>query len=113
MAEYFATFETLELRPQTVVTFGRKAATAADVNSDDMHKHTHGDSAQAAVLTDEFIDDYAAAGTPERVIEKLSALKTLGLSKVVLSGSWRSAADASGPESKRLAEDEVLPALRD
>jgi len=79
----------------------------------DMHKHTHGDSAQAAVLTDEFIDDYAAAGTPERVIEKLSALKPLGLSKVVLSGSWRSAADASGPESKRLAEDEVLPALRD
>lgn len=79
----------------------------------DMHKHTHGDSAQAAVLTDEFIDDYAAVGTPEQVIDKLCALKTLGLSKVVLSGSWRSAADETGPESKRLAEEEVLPALRD
>lgn len=78
----------------------------------DMEKHTHGDSAQASVLTPAFIDEYAAVGTPDRVLERLQALKALGLSKVVLNGSWRNAAGEEGPFSKRLVETEVLPHLR-
>ena len=78
----------------------------------DMEKHTHGDSAQAAALTPAFIDDYAAIGPPDRVVERLLALKALGLDKVVLSGSWRGARGEAGPLSKSLTESEVLPNVR-
>jgi len=78
----------------------------------DMEKHTHGDSAQAGVLTPEFIDYYAVVGGPETVTERLLALKALGLSKIVVNGSWRGADDVNGPLSKRLFETEVMPHLR-
>jgi 5,10-methylenetetrahydromethanopterin reductase len=78
----------------------------------DMRQHTHGDSAQAAVLTPEFIDQFAAVGTPERVIAKLQALQSLGLDKFILSGGWRSATDADAATAKQLIETEVLPVLR-
>lgn len=79
----------------------------------DMEKHTHADSAQAAVLTPEFIDEYAAVGSPTHVLERLAGLKALGLDKVVLHGHWRNVNDPDGPLSKSLIETEVLPALRD
>jgi len=78
----------------------------------DMEKHTHGDSAQAAALTPEFIDYYAVVGSPDHVLERLLELKALGLTKIVLNGSWRNAQGPEGPESKRLVEKEVLPYLR-
>lgn len=78
----------------------------------DMEKHTHGDSAQAGVLTPGFIEDYAVVGPPERVVERLRSLEALGLSKVVLNGGWRDGRNAAGPEAKRLMETEVLPHLR-
>jgi len=77
----------------------------------DMEKHTHGDSAQAGVLTPAFMEEYAAVGPPERVVERLLGLKALGLSKVMLNGGWRDGRNEAGPASKRLIEREVLPAL--
>jgi 5,10-methylenetetrahydromethanopterin reductase len=78
----------------------------------DMRKHTHGDSAQAAVLTPEFIDQFAVIGTPDRIIAKLQALQKLGLDKFILSGSWRTDNATDGKMAKQLLETEVLPALR-
>ena len=78
----------------------------------DMRKHTHGDSAQAGVLTPEFIDQFAAVGTPDKVINKLQALQKLGLDKFILSGSWRTDTSTDGALAKQLLETEVLPALR-
>lgn len=78
----------------------------------DMEKHTHGDSAQAGVLTPAFMQEYAAVGQPERVVERLQELKALGLSKVVLNGGWRDGRSEAGPHSKHLVETEVLPHLR-
>ena len=78
----------------------------------DMHRHTEGDSAQAAVLTPEFIREYAAVGPPERVLERLVRLRALGLDKIVVNGNWRSARGGAGPVAKQLIETEVLPALR-
>lgn len=78
----------------------------------DMRKHTHGDSAQAGVLTPEFIDQFAAVGTPDRVIDKLQALQRLGLDKFILNGGWRSDNTTDGATAKQLLETEVLPALR-
>jgi len=78
----------------------------------DMHRHTQGDSAQAAVLTPEFIEEYAAVGSPEQVLERLVGLRELGLDKVVINGNWRSARGGSGAAARQLIETEVLPALR-
>lgn len=78
----------------------------------DMRKHTHGDSAQAGVLTPEFIDQFGVVGTPDRVIDKLQALQKLGLDKFILSGSWRTDTSNEGETAKQLLETEVLPVLR-
>lgn len=77
----------------------------------DMRKHTHGDSPQADILTPEFIDEYAAVGSPDRVLDRLMRLRDLGLSKVVVNGGWRNTKDQEGPKSKHLIETEVLPYL--
>ena len=79
----------------------------------DMHKHTHGDSPQAGILTPDFIDEYAAVGPPDRVLDRLMRLRNLGLNKIVLNGSWRNAKGEEGPKSKHLIETEVLPHLSD
>lgn len=81
-------------------------------NAYDMRQHTQRDSAQAAVLTPEFIDQFAAVGPPDQVIKKLQALQKLGLDKFILSGRWRSADTPESAEAKQLLETEVLPALR-
>ena len=44
-------------------------------SSYNMKQHTKHDSDQAAVLTPEFIDEYAIIGMPDRIIERLQALK--------------------------------------
>ena len=80
-------------------------------SSYDMHKHTHGDSAQAAALTAEFIDEFAAVGTPEIVAERLITIRDLGLDKIVVNGSWRNAKGEEGHDSKRLFETQVLPRM--
>ena len=81
-------------------------------NAYDMHRHTQGDSAQAAVLTPDFIEEYAAVGSPEQVLERLVRLRDLGLDKVVVNGNWRGARSDAGALARRLVETEVLPALR-
>jgi len=89
-----------------------KAVMAELRQSYDMMKHTQGDSAQAAVLTPAFIDEYAVVGPPEHAVERLKALRALGLGKVVLLGSLRPGKDGEGAVGKRLFETEALPRLR-
>lgn len=77
----------------------------------DMRSHTRGDSAQAGVLSDEFVDSYAIVGPPERCIERLGALVDLGLDKLTVVG----ATIGAGREGARAADDmianEVLGAM--
>jgi 5,10-methylenetetrahydromethanopterin reductase len=81
-------------------------------NAYDMRKHTQRDSAQAAVLTPAFTDQYAVVGPPERVIERLHALAKLGLGKFILGGSRSTTESAEAKQAQHLLETEVLPALR-
>ncbi len=73
----------------------------------DMRKHTRGDSPQAGMLTDEFIDRFAVAGSPEHCISRLQELQDLGLEKLIISGPISGKRDGS----LTLMESEVLPAL--
>ncbi|HVZ10750.1 LLM class flavin-dependent oxidoreductase [Rhodopila sp.] len=78
----------------------------------DMKAHTRGDSAQAAVLTPDFIDRFAVTGTPEQCISRLKGLAALGLDRVAITGALRGVSETDAATSRRLLETEVLPALR-
>jgi 5,10-methylenetetrahydromethanopterin reductase len=78
----------------------------------DMRAHTRGDSRQAGVLTEAFIDRFAIAGPPDHCIARLRQLAALGLDKVALSGSMRGVSQADAATSQQLMEAEVLPAMR-
>jgi len=77
-------------------------------NAYDMRKHTRGDSPQAAMLTDEFIDQFAIAGSPEYCIDRLQELQDLGLDKLIISGPVSGKRDGS----RTLMESSVLPTFQ-
>lgn len=70
---------------------------------DTMH-HTRADAPHAQALSDEFIDWFAAAGTVEQVVERLSSLVKLGLDHLYLVGATRAG-------SREIFAEQVLPAL--
>lgn len=80
-------------------------------DSYDMRAHTRGDSRQAGVLTEAFIDRFAVVGPPDRCIARLRGLAALGLDKVALAGSLRGVSETDAAVSRSLLESEVLPAL--
>lgn len=70
------------------------------VTAYDTKEHTQGNAAHAEMLNDEFMDWFAAVGTPEKVTRRLAPLVELGLSHLYFVGPWPGLAD------------EVMPALR-
>lgn len=78
----------------------------------DMKAHTRGDSRQAGTLTEDFIDRFAIVGPPERCVERLRSLASLGLDKVAISGAARGAAADDAATGRRLVTEKVLPAMR-
>jgi 5,10-methylenetetrahydromethanopterin reductase len=78
----------------------------------DMRAHTRGDSAQASVLTPDFIDRFAVVGTPDQCIARLKRLAALGLDRIAISGALRGVSETDAARSRVLLEQEVLPALR-
>jgi 5,10-methylenetetrahydromethanopterin reductase len=78
----------------------------------DMRAHTRGDSAQAAVLTPDFVDRFAVVGTPDQCIARLQRLAALGLDRIAISGALRGVSETDAARSRTLLEKEVLPAMR-
>ena len=54
---------------------------------------------------------FAIVGPPERCIDRLRALKALGLDKVAISGGMRGASAKDAAVSKELVARDVLPAM--
>lgn len=52
----------------------------------DMNKHAQADGDQTNTLTDEFMDSYAIIGSADHCIDRLSAIKALGIDKVSIVG---------------------------
>lgn len=78
----------------------------------DMRAHTRGDSRQAQTLTPEFIDRFAIVGTPERCVERLQGLASLGLDKLFLATNFTLMHTEAGIDAIALAAKEVLPVLQ-
>jgi 5,10-methylenetetrahydromethanopterin reductase len=108
----FARFSVMHGRANGPVSTGDRAVLEALRNNYDMKAHTRGDSRQAGILTDDFIDRFAIVGSPERCIERLRSLSALGLDKVAISGGTRGAAADDIAVGKQLVTREVLPGMR-
>ena len=78
----------------------------------DMTMHTRSGSRQAETLTTEFIDRFSIVGTPERCIERLQGLASLGLDKLFLATNFTIMQTEEGRDAIALAAKEVLPALQ-
>lgn len=89
---------------------GSVAAPAADAQKEvfvaahdayDMNRHARVDGAQTAVLTDDFLDSFAIMGPVDLCIERLGALREIGIDSFHVSGASSisdvsEAAEASG-----------------
>ncbi len=81
-------------------------------DSYDMRAHTRGDSRQAGVLTEPFIDRFAIVGPPSRVTERLHELTALGLDKIVMTGAMRGVSETAAAVAKQTMETKVLPSFQ-
>ena len=82
-------------------------------DSYDMRAHTRGDSRQAGVLTESFIDRFAIVGPPARVVERVHGLASLGLDKIVMTGAMRGVSESDAAVAKQTMERSVLPSFAD
>ncbi len=108
----FARFSVMHGKANGPVSAKDKAVLESLRNSYDMKAHTRGDSRQAGVLTDDFVDRFAIAGPPDHCVARLRSLAALGLDKVAISGGTRGADPAHAEASKDLIRREVIPAMR-
>lgn len=73
---------------------------------------THHGKAPAGVVTDDFVDRFAAVGPPGRCAERLLELVGIGVERFVVCGAARGVDDGAAGESWALLAGEVLPAVR-
>ena len=77
----------------------------------DMRAHTRGDSRQAGVLTESFIDRFAIVGPPAQVTERIQGLAALGFDKIVMTGAMRGVSESDAAIAKQTMETAVLPSF--
>ena len=79
----------------------------------DMNDHFRDTSPQARVLTDDFIDSYAITGDPQRCLDQIAELLTLGIDRILVSTSARGSDRALTDDYRTVFAAEILPGLRD
>lgn len=77
-----------------------------------MNQHTRSASDQAAALTAEFIDDFAAVGPVDRCVEKLDAVAALGIDKISVSGPSIGSDRDDAATSNQMMTEQVMPSVR-
>jgi 5,10-methylenetetrahydromethanopterin reductase len=78
----------------------------------DMRAHTRADSAQAALMDDDFVDRFAIAGPPDYCLDRLAELRKLGIDKVIVSGPTAGTDRGAAREAMALLDEAVIPAWR-
>ena len=105
----FARFNVMHGTASGPVSDSDRAVLSALHDSYDMRAHTRGDSRQAGVLTEAFIDRFAVVGPPSAVSQRLHELASLGLDKIVMTGAMRGVSEADAAVAKQTMEARVLP----
>ncbi len=78
----------------------------------DMSRHGRAGASHVAYLTDDFVDRFAVAGTPEHCVDRLNQLVSMGLERFAIVGPTRDADPEAADRSRRLLSEVVLPAVR-
>jgi 5,10-methylenetetrahydromethanopterin reductase len=91
---------------------GDDAEVVAEVGrSYDSYQHLRNDATHTAALTPDFIDRFAITGTPDRVVDRLQQLSSLGIDRFVVTGPGFGADRDAARTARQLMVNEVLPAL--
>jgi len=77
----------------------------------DMRAHTRGDSNQATLMDDAFVDAFAIAGGPAYCIERLRELQSMGMDKIVISGPTAGTDREQAVRALALLDERVIPAF--
>ena len=59
-----------------------------------------------------FIDRFAIVGPPERCVERLRELRSLGFDKVAISGAMRGVSEEDAAISRKLVAEAMIPAMK-
>lgn len=78
----------------------------------DMSRHGRAGASHLAYLTDDFVERFAVAGTPQRCVERLNQLVAMGLERFAIVGPTRDTDPEAAAESRRLLSEVVLPEVR-
>ena len=79
----------------------------------DMSRHGRGGAAHLDYLTEDFVDRFGVAGTPQYCIDRLAGLAALGLDRLAIVGPSPDAAPEIVGESRRLLSEVVFPGVRE
>jgi 5,10-methylenetetrahydromethanopterin reductase len=74
--------------------------------------HHGGQGAQIGELNDEFIDAFAIVGSPQRCVERILELQSLGIDSIMLAPPLGDVDEADVREGYRRVVEDVLPAAR-
>jgi 5,10-methylenetetrahydromethanopterin reductase len=107
----YARFSVMHGRPTGPVSEGDRSVLEAVHGAYDMTQHTRSGSAQAAALTDEFVDQFAVLGPPAHCLARLRTLIDLGISRLMITGPTAGADRDEAARAVARLEAEVLPAL--
>ncbi len=107
----FARFSVMHGEVRGTVSAEQRAVLNRLHDQYDMKSHTRTDSAQANVLTADFIDQYAVVGTADECIQRLQAIQALGIDKVIVIGPTAAADRDAARDSQGLLAEQVLTAF--
>jgi 5,10-methylenetetrahydromethanopterin reductase len=74
----------------------------------DMKNHGDRTGSHAQLLDPEFIDNFGLVGDPQRCLEKMMAIRELGIDRLIL---WTGELTGDAGESYQTAVEELLPAM--
>lgn len=80
----------------------------------DMTRHGRSDTSQTAVMTDDFIDQFSIAGSPEYCVDRIAEIADLGVDRIVITPPNRGIEEqypAETIEANRYMVEEMLPKL--
>lgn len=105
-----ARFSVMNKKPVGPVSDKQRESLERLANNYDMQNHGMTGSAQAKGLDADLIDNFGIVGPPEKGIDRIRQIMSLGISRLQLVTS--EAASAHGLASYRATVDTILPALR-
>ena len=108
-----ARFSVMQGRPLGPMSDGVRQSLLEIHRVYDMNKHARRGSHTAAV-TDELIDTFTIAGPAEHCVERLLALRALGITKFhILAADWRNLDPALQEHARKSLVQDVLPGVRE